>query len=101
MATKTWSELRRKSFSPEHIKKKDKKIAEDILEMDLRDLREHAGLTQAQVAKAAEMTQSELSRAEHRDDWKLSTLLRIVHAMGGELEVVANVNGERVVLRRA
>jgi len=44
----------------------------EILEMNLRELRQAAGKTQEQVATAAKMKQSELSRAERREDHLLS-----------------------------
>lgn len=50
------------------------------------------------MAKLMEMTQGELSRAERRGDHLVSTLRRVIEALGGELEVVANFNGERIRL---
>jgi hypothetical protein len=61
---------------------KDKRIP-------LRGLRVALGKTQVEIARAAEMSQGDLSRLEHRGDALLSTLLRYVHAVGGELELVA------------
>jgi hypothetical protein len=55
----------------------------------LRVLREAVGKTQAQVALAADMEQSEISRVESRDDMLLSTLRRYARALGAELELVA------------
>jgi len=65
----------------------------------LRELRQAAGKTQEQVAAAARMKQSELSRAERREDHLLSTLRRYVKGLGGELEVVARVGRKVVRLR--
>ena len=45
------------------------------------------------------MKQSELSRAERREDHLLSTLRRYVKGLGGELEVVARVGRKVVRLR--
>lgn len=70
-----------------------------ILEMNLRELRRAAGKTQEQVARVAKMKQSELSRAERREDHLLSTLRRYVEGVGGELEVVARVGGKMVKSR--
>ncbi|MBC7544864.1 MAG: helix-turn-helix transcriptional regulator [Candidatus Sericytochromatia bacterium] len=67
--------------------------------MNLRDLREMTGKTQADLASAAEMSQSEASRTERRNDHLLSTLRRYVAALGGELEVTAVFDNRRVVLR--
>ena len=57
-------------------------------EMSLRELRRALELTQADVANALDKGQHEISRIEHRGDMLLSTLARLVQAMGGELELV-------------
>jgi hypothetical protein len=44
------------------------------------------------------MTQPKLSRVEARSDHLISTLRRYVHALGGEIEVVAVVDGARIAL---
>jgi hypothetical protein len=69
--------------------------------LPLRVLRELAGKSQAEVARAAEMDPSEISRVEQRDDVKLSTLRRYVRAVGAEIEVAAVLKGgQRIRLDR-
>lgn len=63
--------------------------------MTLKDLRLALHLSQEEVAKRAGMTQGEYSRLEHRDDHKLSTLTRVVQAMGGRLDLVAAFHSAR------
>jgi len=60
------------------------------VDLALRDLRKYASKTQIEAAQLAETTQSELSRLERRDDFRLSTLRRYVAALGGELELVVS-----------
>lgn len=67
--------------------------------LTLAELRRLRGLTQVEVATAAGMDQSELSKAERRADHRLSTLRRYIEALGGELEVVARFGSERVHLK--
>jgi hypothetical protein len=55
-------------------------------------------MTQVDAARAAEMTQSELSRLESRGDHRISTLRRYVEALGGSLEVTAVFGTRRVKL---
>ena len=55
--------------------------------MSLRELRAYTGRTQVEAAAENEMTQSELSRLERREDFLLSTLRRYVDSLGGTLEV--------------
>jgi transcriptional regulator with XRE-family HTH domain len=77
----------------------DAAVREELLEMDLRDLREAAGRTQQEMAELTDMTQSELSRFVRREDHKLSTLRRYVEALGGELEVAAVIGDKRIALK--
>ena len=67
--------------------------------MNLAALRELAGKTQVEMAQLAEMTQSELSRTERRDDHLLSTLRRYVQALGGRLEVLAVFDDRQIKLK--
>lgn len=99
MATHRWADIKARKLSPEQIAEVREQADADVLEMNLRALRESTGKTQEEIAAAADMSQSELSRLERRDDHLLSTLRRYVNALGGDLEVVAVVGGKRVVLR--
>ena len=74
-------------------------VEEEILEMNLQALRELLGKTQEELTQLAETAQSELSRAERRDDHLVSTLRRYVEALGGELEVVASFGKKRIRLQ--
>ena len=101
MKTKTWREIRAQKFSPQKLKAIDRAVEQDLLEMDLKELREAAGKTQEELADALKKAQSEISRLENRSDYRLSTLQRYVAALGGELEVVASFGNRRVRLRAA
>jgi len=72
----------------------------ETVAMTLRGLRESVGRTQGEVARKVSMTQPQLSRVEARSDHLISTLRRYVHALGGEIEVVAVVNGARIALQK-
>ena len=67
--------------------------------MNLRVLRQALGKTQQDVAKLADMTQGELSRAERRMNHLVSTLRRYVEGLGGRLEVSARFGQRRVRLK--
>ena len=96
-----WRDLQKERLSEEEIAAIDRDIAADILEMDLRAIRELLGVTQDDLANLANMTQPEVSRMERRADHKLSTLKRIVESLGGELEVLATFGDKRVRLHAA
>ena len=98
MKTHRWEDLREKTLTPEEKEQVDRQIGDELFEMDLRTMRELLGKTQEEVAEAARMTQSEISRMERRSDHRLSTLRRIVQALGGDLEVIANFGDKRVKL---
>jgi transcriptional regulator with XRE-family HTH domain len=58
-------------------------------ELLLSEIRELAGKSQRQVADALGIKQPSLSKLEKQSDMQISTLRRIVTALGGELEVIA------------
>lgn len=72
--------------------------ARPSMALSLRGLRERAGRTQGEIARKVSMTQPQLSRVEARRDHLTSTLRRYVRALGGRIEVVAVVDGTRIVL---
>ena len=54
----------------------------------LRQAREDAGLTQEQLADKIRTKKTAISRLEnHADDIKLSTLQKVAHALGKDLQV--------------
>ena len=55
----------------------------------LSEVRQLAGKSQHQVAQALGMKQPSLSKLEKQSDMQISTLRKIVKALGGELEVLA------------
>src|SRR5258708_7003549 len=98
MAIHKWSEIEKK-VSPERRARLDAAVRREVLAMELRELRQEAGKTQAEVAEVGEMSEAELSKIERRDDHLLSTLRRYVTALGGELEVVAVFGNKRIALK--
>ncbi len=55
----------------------------------LADLRQSRGLSQAELAERVGVKQANISRIEGRDDLKLSTLTKVVEAMGATLSIRA------------
>jgi hypothetical protein len=97
MAVHRWAELTKK-MPKDRRDSVERRVREELLEMDLREMRKLVGKTQQDVAKLARMAQSELSKTERRADHRLSTLRRYVRALGGDLEVVANFGDKRIRL---
>lgn len=96
-----WEELRKKKLTPAQLEQIDRDVERELIAMDLRAVRELLGKTQVDIAEATDMTQSEVSRLEHRADVRLSTLRRYVEALGGEVEVFATFGDKKVRLRAA
>jgi len=99
MKTRRWRDVLAERRTPHQIAALDRRVAAAVTEMDLRELRLAAGMTQEQVAEALKAAQSEISRIEKRDDYRVSTLRSYVHALGGELELIATFGKRRVRLR--
>ncbi|HRA21822.1 MAG TPA: helix-turn-helix transcriptional regulator [Anaerolineae bacterium] len=61
------------------------------------DLRRQVGLSQAALAARIGMSQSDLSKAERRSDWRVSTLEAIVEGLGLRLRLeVVDASGRTV-----
>ncbi len=98
---KTWKALKQSRLGPEGEQRVRARVARELEELSLRDLRLERALTQVEVGHSLEMSQSELSRLESRNDHLTSTLRRYVEALGGKLEVTAVFGGRRVKLTDA
>ena len=60
-----------------------------LAELALRELRETLKLSQEQLAQELDVKQSSLSKLERRTDMHISSLRKVIEAMGGELLVLA------------
>lgn len=68
------------------------KIKTEVLknEMALRELRQALDLTQEELANSLNMKQAAISKFEHQSDIYLSTLRKILSAMGADLKIIAH-----------
>lgn len=94
---RNFNELRAK-MTPESRARSEAKTRELLAEMLLAELRRLSGKTQTQLAAALGIKQPTLSQLEAQNDMQISTLSRIVKALGGELEIVAKMPTGRVAL---
>ena len=58
-------------------------------ELPVGELRQLAGKSQRELAKILGIKQPSLSKLENQSDMQVSTLKKIVEALGGELDLVA------------
>jgi len=79
-----FSELREK-MSPERQARNAAATRKMLTEIGLEELRKIKEITQVQLADALEMDQSAVSRIERQADMHISTLQKVVEALGGKL----------------
>ncbi len=90
MAHKKWSEIR--SAAPRDAETEALVAArktELLEEIALHELRGRAGLTQSDLAGVLAVSQAAVSKTEHADDIKVSTLRAYLAGLGAELRLMA------------
>jgi len=96
---KNFKELQAK-MSAEARARSEAKAERIIQEMALDELRTALDLTQEQLAEVLHVRQAAISKVERRSDMFISTLRKIIEAMGGELEIRAILPGGTVRIRQ-
>jgi transcriptional regulator with XRE-family HTH domain len=86
---KKFSELRAR-MTPESQHRAHEKAEALLAAMPLAELRQARQLSQEQLAALLHVRQPAIARLEKRTDMYLSTLRRVIEAMGGELEIRAH-----------
>src|SRR5271156_3438562 len=86
---KSFDELVKRTTTKRTRAKAARRVQELLGELLLSEIRRLAGKSQRQVADALGMKQPSLSKLEKQSDMQVSTLRKIVRALGGELEVLA------------
>jgi DNA-binding XRE family transcriptional regulator len=76
------------------------KVAQDMAEMPLAEMRRARELTQQQIARNLEVNQAWVSKVERQIDMYVSTLRSYVEAMGGELDIIARFHDGAVRVRQ-
>jgi len=97
MGAHQWKDLQHKMGTVRR-KQLHREVEQEILDMDLRGLRNLVGKTQQDMAILVQQSQGQVSETERRSDHRLSTLRKYVEALGGEIEVVANFGNKRIRL---
>lgn len=94
-----WQDIRKKKLTPKELEQIDHEVDQELIEMDLKEIRAMTNTTQNDIAAKLDMAQPEVSQLERRQDMRLSTLRRYIKALGGEIEVHAVLGDKRVRLR--
>ena len=95
---KSFDELADRTMSPELRARADRRTREVLLDMLLREVRPRAGKSQTQLAQMLRIKQPTLSKLEGRSDMQISTLQKIIEALGGEVEIIARFPDTQVRL---
>jgi transcriptional regulator with XRE-family HTH domain len=90
----------RSRMSPEQLARSEMQAKEMMAEMLLAEIRKEIGLTQEDLAAEMNIKQPSLSKLESQDDMQISTLQRLIRALGGELELVAHMPGGDIRIRQ-
>ncbi len=69
-------------------------------EMALHEVRQARHLTQQKLAGTLRVNQAAISKLEHQSDMYISTLRRVLAAMGGTLKIVAHFPEGEIVIRQ-
>ena len=86
---KSFDELVKRTTTKKRRARAAIRTQELLAELLLGEVRQLAGKSQRQVAEALGIKQPSLSKLERQSDMQISTLRKIVKALGGELEVLA------------
>ena len=89
---KNWKTLLN-DMAPERRERLENEARQDKASLLLAELRKLEGLTQVELAAKLGVRQSAVSQLEQQDDMQISTLQRLVAALGGVLEITVRLPG--------
>ena len=85
---KTFDDLVSRTMSKASQKRAAKRTKALLREMLLSELRRATGYSQKKLASKLKMKQPSLSKLENASDMQVTTLQKLVGALGGEVEIV-------------
>lgn len=95
---KSFDALVRRTTSNGVRKRAAKRTQELLTELLLGEIRAQVGKSQAELARDLGIKQPSLSKLENQSDMQISTLRKIIAALGGELEVTARFPNATVLI---
>ncbi len=96
---KSFNELKEKMSSQRREQIEDRAQA-ILISMALQELRQTRHLTQQDLANILNVNQAALSKMENQSDIRVSTLRRLLAAMGGTLKIVAEFPEGEIVINQ-
>ena len=88
------------NMSPERREKIEERAQAILIGMALQELRQTRHLTQQELANMLNINQAALSKMECQADMRVSTLRKILSAMGGTLKIVAEFPEGEVIINQ-
>ncbi|MBN4059007.1 helix-turn-helix transcriptional regulator [bacterium AH-315-J04] len=83
-------------MDPKRLTRAKARSKEMMAEMLLAEIRRQTGVTQAELAESLGIKQPTLSKLESQSDMQISTLQRVIEALGGNLELIAHLPAGQV-----
>jgi transcriptional regulator with XRE-family HTH domain len=99
MAT-SFDALVRRTTSKKTRERSARRTQELLRELLLSEIRKMTGKSQREVADAIGIKQPSLSKLEKQSDMQISTLQKIIHALGGKLEMIARFPNSAVKIEQ-
>lgn len=88
----------KQEMSPQRRENVENRANAILLSLALQELRQTRHLTQQDLADLLNVNQAALSKMENQTDMRISTLRKLLSAMGGTLKIVAEFpEGEFVI----
>jgi transcriptional regulator with XRE-family HTH domain len=97
---KSFDELVRRTTTKTVRVKAARRTRELLSALALSEFRKRGGISQRELAKTLGIKQPSLSKLENQQDMQISTLNRIITALGGELEISVRFPNGTVRLRQ-
>jgi DNA-binding XRE family transcriptional regulator len=97
---KTFDQLAGRTMSAASRARAARRTREILAELLLAEVRKLAGKSQSELAEPLGIKQPSLSKLENQDDMQISTLQRIVEALGGKVEIIARFPKTAVRIRQ-
>ncbi len=83
-------------MDPKRLTRAKARSKEMMAEMLLAEIRRQTGVTQEELAESLGIKQPSLSKLESQSDMQISTLQRVIEALGGNLELIAHLPAGQV-----
>ncbi len=96
---KSFDELANRTMTPELRARAAARTRELLAEMLVAEIRTLAGKSQRELAEALGIKQPSVAKMEAAGDMQISTLRKIINALGGELEILAKLPSGNIVIK--